>query len=431
MRKPSGRAQRSSGISPAISLLLIVLLLCPARPAARAQAAGPEAAVGAALAGTTVTRPAPFLGPAADPAPMTTVANTDPSATAVLYGPPSPPPPPRLALAVRAAPEAAAAGETVTVTVRLANQGGPATGVVLSGMLPGGLDLRYAYDLAGNVVEIEDWIAGSPQTQAFGYDALNRLITATASGASGEGGYGPEGYHYNEIGNITMKGDLAYGYQDAAHAHAVTHLTYLQQNDQRYWYDANGNQVKRIMGGETYTLTYDAENHLTAVVTAGGTLAAFGYGPGGERITGTVGVPTATTTVYVGAHYEVQTVGATEVVREYYYAGAQRVAMREGGTLYFLLADHLGSQAVTAEADGDEFAEVRYKAWGEDRYTSGATPTSFRYTGQRAESLLGLYYYGARWYDPALGRFAQADTIVPGAMDPQNMNRYSYASNNP
>ena len=34
-------------------------------------------------------------------------------------------------------------------------------------------DLRYEYDLAGNVVEIEDWIAGSPQTQAFGYDALD------------------------------------------------------------------------------------------------------------------------------------------------------------------------------------------------------------------------------------------------------------------
>ena len=138
MRKPSGRAQRSSGISPALSLLLIVLLLCPARPAARAQAAGPETAVGAALAGTTVTRTAPFLRPAADPAPMTAMSNTDLSA--VPYGPPSPPPPPRLALVVRATPEAAAAGETVTVTVRLANQGGPATGVVLSGMLPGGLD---------------------------------------------------------------------------------------------------------------------------------------------------------------------------------------------------------------------------------------------------------------------------------------------------
>ena len=110
-----------------------------------------------------------------------------------------------------------------------------------------------------------------------------------------------------------------------------------------------------------------------AVVTAGGTLAAFVYGPGGERITGTVG---ATATVFVGAHYEVQTVGEEDVVRKHYYAGGQRVAMREDKPLYFLLADHLGSQALTVEADGTKFAEVRYKAWGEDRYTSGATPTT-------------------------------------------------------
>lgn len=76
-------------------------------------------------------------------------------------------------------------------------------------------------------------------------------------------------------------------------------------------------------------------------------------------------------------------------------------------------------------------AEVRYRAWGEDRYTSGATPTTYRYTGQRNEADLGLYYYGARWYDPYLGRFVQADTMVPEAGNPQNLNRFSYAANNP
>jgi RHS repeat-associated protein len=42
-----------------------------------------------------------------------------------------------------------------------------------------------------------------------------------------------------------------------------------------------------------------------------------------------------------------------------------------------------------------------------------------KFTGQRAETRLGpsggerLYYYGSRWYDPALGRFAAADRINP------------------
>ena len=59
----------------------------------------------------------------------------------------------------------------------------------------------------------------------------------------------------------------------------------------------------------------------------------------------------------------------------------------------------------------------------------GATPTTYRFTGQRLESNLGLYFYGARWYDPAAGRFVQPDTIVPGGV--QGLDRYAYVGNNP
>lgn len=40
-------------------------------------------------------------------------------------------------------------------------------------------------------------------------------------------------------------------------------------------------------------------------------------------------------------------------------------------------------------------------------------------------------YYNARWYDPALGRFAQADTIIPGVGNSSAWDRYAYALNNP
>ena len=43
--------------------------------------------------------------------------------------------------------------------------------------------------------------------------------------------------------------------------------------------------------------------------------------------------------------------------------------------------------------------ELRYHPFGKTRYTSGTTPTSQRYTGQREEGALGLYFYGARWYE--------------------------------
>jgi hypothetical protein len=40
-------------------------------------------------------------------------------------------------------------------------------------------------------------------------------------------------------------------------------------------------------------------------------------------------------------------------------------------------------------------------------------------------------YYNARWYDPALGRFAQADTLVPEPGNPIAWDRYAYVMNNP
>jgi RHS repeat-associated protein len=43
----------------------------------------------------------------------------------------------------------------------------------------------------------------------------------------------------------------------------------------------------------------------------------------------------------------------------------------------------------------------------------------------------GLYYYGARWYDPAIGHFVQADTIVPNASYAGDYHRYAYTRFNP
>jgi RHS repeat-associated protein len=82
-------------------------------------------------------------------------------------------------------------------------------------------------------------------------------------------------------------------------------------------------------------------------------------------------------------------------------------------------------------------SEVRYKAWGEDRYTYGTSPTSYRYTGQRQEAApgywrgIGLYFYGARWYDAALGRFTSPDSIIPAQQGVMGNDRYAYVNNSP
>jgi len=152
--------------------------------------------------------------------------------------------------------------------------------------------------------------------------------------------------------------------------------------------------------------------------------AAFVYDGDGKRVKSTFNG--TVTTYFVGAHYEV----ANGVVTKYYYAGAQRIAMRTNGTLNFLIGDHLGSTSLTTSATGTVISELRYKAWGEVRYSSGTTATKYQYTGQYSyASDFGLMFYNARWYDSSLGRFAQADTIIPGGV--QGYDRYAYVNNAP
>ena len=53
------------------------------------------------------------------------------------------------------------------------------------------------------------------------------------------------------------------------------------------------------------------------------------------------------------------------------------------------------------------------------------------FTDQEDDDDLGLYNYNARLYDPELGRFLSADTIVPDPYNLQSLNRYSYVLNDP
>ena len=69
---------------------------------------------------------------------------------------------------------------------------------------------------------------------------------------------------------------------------------------------------------------------------------------------------------------------------------------------------------VGGTTDGQQTITQRYSPWGTIRPDSINTlPTDYTFTGQELDESTGLMYYGARYYDPALGRFVQADTIVP------------------
>jgi RHS repeat-associated protein len=115
----------------------------------------------------------------------------------------------------------------------------------------------------------------------------------------------------------------------------------------------------------------------------------------------------------------------------------------DDGEVTFTFGDHLGSSSTVWQAGelGDTDPGVtsyqRYYPYGEPRDDySPALPTDHTFTGQISDGLLddggtGLMYYRARYYDPQVGRFAAADTIVPDRSNPQDLNRYTYVGNNP
>jgi len=143
---------------------------------------------------------------------------------------------------------------------------------------------------------------------------------------------------------------------------------------------------------------------------------------------------------FVGGYYERK---GSEITK-YYMAGAARVAMRkytipQSMTVEYMLGDHLGSTSVTTDSNGAMISEMRYKPWGELRYTWTDAPAStspayeltrYQYTGQYSYDVeFGLKYYGARFYDSAVGRFVSADTVIPSGA--QGLDRYAYTNNNP
>ncbi|HLG64588.1 MAG TPA: RHS repeat-associated core domain-containing protein [Ktedonosporobacter sp.] len=181
-------------------------------------------------------------------------------------------------------------------------------------------------------------------------------------------------------------------------------------------------------------LNYDAEGHLSTWQNQPTPTSTVNYlydGEGSRVASQLVNGGNTTLTSYIG-NLETVVTGSSTTTTTYYTAGALRIAEAVNGTFSYLGNDVLGSTAVALNASGQLTAAQLYGPYGNVRYSSGTMPTDIGFTGQRGDSATGLDYYGARYYDPVVGLFISADTVLPGnGFDPWGLSRYAYVQGNP
>jgi RHS repeat-associated protein len=323
------------------------------------------------------------------------------------------------------------------------------------------LDLAYMYDKVGNIRTLTD-ASNAGQVQTFTYDARDRLLTAQTT-AAGQGQY-YETYGYDLMGNIitrTVGGeaiDYTYGRR---HGLTLTEPTIPATNTYQIYlplmarnfdanlvqqpfavvatsagfragYDQNGNMLVRVEVSGTETITYtqawDVENRLSVVTnTVSGEVTCFVYDGDGNRVL-REDAPSAT--VYFSA-IEVHITGTQRLTKTYYFAGRQRIALRNDTALVYLHTDHLGSTTLATDAQGVATLRQLYTPFGTPRHTQGVRLTDLGYTGQTTDDSTGLVLMQSRYYHPTLGRWISPDGIVPHPDNPQEFNRYTWVINNP
>lgn len=112
--------------------------------------------------------------------------------------------------------------------------------------------------------------------------------------------------------------------------------------------------------------------------------------------------------------------------------------------VYYYLSDHLGGVDAVLDEEGNVVERRDYLPYGSERLADDSTtspaPEDYGFTGKELDEETGLYYYGARYYDPVIGRFISLDPLVLGESEkplnsvlanPQALNGYSYVLNNP
>jgi RHS repeat-associated protein len=185
-----------------------------------------------------------------------------------------------------------------------------------------------------------------------------------------------------------------------------------------YGYDADGNRTGVTLSGSMTTSTFDYEDRLTGI----GANVAYSYiGAGTDRYNKTVS-GTTTQFLYDSGSVDEEMQGAT--VTADYSAAAEKLS----GALYWMLQDGQGSTRQLLSSSQATVAAYTTDAYGNSVSSSGTAANPFQWNGgigYYSDSESGLQKVGARYYEPATGRWISQDSllIVGSAADSQALNR--------
>ncbi|WP_143053789.1 RHS repeat-associated core domain-containing protein [Parapedobacter koreensis] len=252
---------------------------------------------------------------------------------------------------------------------------------------------------------------GTVQGYAYTYDRLGRLL-------SGVSGSRNETAVYDAMGNIrSLSHDgaaMAYEYSPLG----SNRLDRITGVGTAYAYDGNGNMTRD--GRQNLSVAYNELNLPVSV----GTSAAYTYDATGRKLRSEV---SGTATDYIdGIEWEGGTLNLIRMEEG-------RMVKSGGNYVYdYMLRDHLGNTRSGFSSDATGVAKFVTDYYPFGRSHSGGATTSpknrYLYNGKELQEVSGYYDYGARFYDPVIGRWGSVDPLAEKHF---NLTPYNYVLNNP
>ncbi len=281
--------------------------------------------------------------------------------------------------------------------------------------------VNYTRDNIGRITTLKETIGGATTSYAYTFDAAGRL-TGVKKGSATIASYAYDN-NSNRLSSTTPAGTVngTYDAQDRL-------LTY---GNAAYTYTANGETATKTVGSSLTTYMYDVLGNLTAVTMPNGTHIGYLVDAENNRVGKTVNGSLVAGFLYDGDALVAQLDSNNQIVSQFIYGSGRNSPdyMVTGGITYRIFSDHLGSpRLVVDSASGQIVERIDYDEFGNVINDSNPGFQPFGFAGGLYDQDTKLIRFGARDYDPSIGRWTAKDPIRFSGGD---SNLYGYVLNDP